>query len=139
MIILSQKYCYCIMLWGCHHQFCLVVVLFSSSGPKGHVSFCHHFTSGVVVHICKLFIFSSSSLKPLNRFGPNLVEMFICEKLLNKLNILQYMNVPWMVLHLIYYFGTDRKYNMAARANNVFWLVETLKIFLSETTQPMEL
>jgi hypothetical protein len=28
---------------------------------------------------------------------------------------------------------------MAARANNVFWLVETLKIFLSETTQPMEL
>jgi hypothetical protein len=26
-----------------------------------------------------------------------------------------------------------------AMANNVFWLVETLKIFLSETTQPMEL
>jgi hypothetical protein len=25
------------------------------------------------------------------------------------------------------------------RANNVFWLVETLKIFLSETTRPMEL
>jgi hypothetical protein len=39
-------------------------------------SFCHHFTS-VVVHVCKLFIFSSSSLKPLNRFGPNLAEMFI--------------------------------------------------------------
>ena len=81
MIILSQKYCYCIMLWGCHHQFCLVVVLFSSSGPKGHVSFCHHFTSSVVVRICKLFIFSSSSLKPLNRFGPNLAEMFIWEVL----------------------------------------------------------
>jgi hypothetical protein len=32
-----------------------------------------------------------------------------------------------------------RKSNMAARVNNVFWLVETLKIFLSETTQPMEL
>jgi hypothetical protein len=32
----------------------------------------------------------------------------------------------------ICYFGADRKSNMAARANNVFWLVETLKIFLSE-------
>jgi hypothetical protein len=30
-----------------------------------------------LVHVCKLFIFSSSSLKPLNRFGPNLAEMFI--------------------------------------------------------------
>jgi hypothetical protein len=27
----------------------------------------------------------------------------------------------------------------STRANNVFWLVETLKIFLSETTQPMEM
>ena len=46
-----------------------------------------------------------------------------------------------MVLHLIYYVGADRKSNMAARANgnNVFWFVETLKIFLSETTQLMEL
>jgi hypothetical protein len=44
-----------------------------------------------------------------------------------------------MVLHMIYYFGADRKSNMADRANNVFWLVETLKIFLSETIQPMEL
>jgi UDP-N-acetylglucosamine transferase subunit ALG13 len=33
----------------------------------------------------------------------------------------------------------DRKFNMAARANNVFCLVETLKIFLSETTKPIEL
>jgi hypothetical protein len=39
-----------------------------------HLSFCHHFASVVVR---KLFIFSSSSLKPLNRFGPNLAEMFI--------------------------------------------------------------
>ena len=36
-------------------------------------------------------------------------------------------------------FGVDRKFNMAARANNVFLLVETLKIFLSETTKPIEL
>jgi hypothetical protein len=43
------------------------------------------------------------------------------KNLLNKLNILHYMNVPWMVLHLIYYFGADRKSNMAAAtANNVF-------------------
>ena len=35
----------------------------SSPDPKGHVSFCHHFVSVVV---CKLFILSSSSLKPLN-------------------------------------------------------------------------
>jgi hypothetical protein len=56
--------------------------------------------------ICKLFIFSSS-LKPLNRFGPNLAEMFI-----------------WKVLYQICYFGADRKSNMAARAHNVFWLVE---------------
>jgi hypothetical protein len=68
--------------------------------------------------ICKLFIFSSS-LKPLNRFGPNLAEMFI-----------------WEVLYQICYFGADRKSNMATRANNVFRLVETLK---KETTQPMEL
>jgi hypothetical protein len=29
--------------------------------------------------------------------------------LLDKLNILHYLNVPWMVLYLIYYFGADRK------------------------------
>jgi len=28
---------------------------------------------------------------------------------------------------------------MAARAHNVFWLVEILKIFLLETTKPIEL
>ena len=53
--------------------------------------------------------------------GPygNFIEKPFCEKLLSKLNILHYMNVPLMVLHLIYYFGADRKSNMAARANNV--------------------
>ena len=40
------------------------------------MALCHHFVS-VVIRVCKLFIFSSSSLKPLNRFGPNLAEMFI--------------------------------------------------------------
>jgi hypothetical protein len=46
---------------------------------------------------------------------------------------------PWMVIYKICVFGTDRKSNMAARAHNVFWLVEILKIFLLETTKPIEL
>jgi hypothetical protein len=48
-------------------------------------------------------------------------------------------NVHWEVLYQLCYFGADRKSNMAVKANNVFSLVETLKIFLSDTTQPMEL
>ena len=44
-----------------------------------------------------------------------------------------------MVIYKIFAFGVDRKSNMAARAHNVFWLVEILKIFLLETTKPIEL
>jgi hypothetical protein len=44
-----------------------------------------------------------------------------------------------MVIYKIFVFGADRKCNMAARAHNVFWLVEILKIFLLETTKPIEL
>jgi hypothetical protein len=33
---------------------------------------------------------------------------------------------------LLVVFGADRKSNMAAMAHNLFWLVEILKIFLSE-------
>ena len=44
-----------------------------------------------------------------------------------------------MILYKIFVFGANRKYNMAARAHNVFWLVEILKIFLLETTKPIEL
>jgi hypothetical protein len=40
-----------------------------------------------------------------------------------------------MVIYKIFVFGTDRKSNMAARAHNVFWLVEIKKIFLLETTK----
>jgi hypothetical protein len=40
---------------------------------------------------------------------------------------------------VLYQIGVDRKFNMAARANNMFWLAEILKIFLSETTKPIEL
>ena len=42
-----------------------------------------------------------------------------------------------MVIYKIFVFGADRKSNMAARAHNVFWLVEILKIFLLETTKPI--
>ena len=48
-------------------------------------------------------------------------------------------NVHWMVIYKIFVFGADRKSNMAARTHNVFWLVEILKIFLLETTKPIEL
>ena len=37
-----------------------------------------------------------------------------------------------MVIYKICVFGADRKSNMAARAYNVFWLVEIFKIFLLE-------
>jgi hypothetical protein len=43
------------------------------------------------------------------------------------------------VLYQICVFGTDLKSNMAARGHNVFSLAEILKIFLSETTKPIEL
>ena len=44
-----------------------------------------------------------------------------------------------MVLYQICVFGADLKFNMAARVHNVFSLAEILKIFLSETTKPIEL
>jgi hypothetical protein len=44
-----------------------------------------------------------------------------------------------MVIYNIFVFGANRKSNMAARAYNVFWLVEIFKIFLLETTKPNEL
>jgi hypothetical protein len=43
-----------------------------------------------------------------------------------------------VVLYQICFFGADLKYNMAARVHNVFSLAEILKIFLSETTKPIE-
>ena len=46
---------------------------FSSHDPKGHVSYCHHFASVVVVRR-KLFQ-KSSSLKVLEQWKPNLVRI----------------------------------------------------------------
>jgi hypothetical protein len=60
------------------------------------VSFCHHFASVIVVHVCKLFIFSSSSLKPLNRFGPNLAEMFIGRSSTRFVILVQIGNPTWL-------------------------------------------
>ena len=42
-----------------------------------------------------------------------------------------------MVIYKICVFSADRKSNMAARAHNLFWLVEILKMFLLETTKPI--
>jgi hypothetical protein len=50
-----------------------------------------------------------------------------------------HLNLHWMVLYQICVFGADLKSNMAARVHNVFSLTEILKIFLSETTKPIEL
>jgi hypothetical protein len=44
-----------------------------------------------------------------------------------------------MVIYKIFVFGADRKSNMAARAHYVFWLAEIFKIFLLETTKPINL
>jgi len=72
-------------------------IVISSPGPKGHVNFCHHFASIVVdVRVCKLFIFSSSSLKPLNRFGPNLAEMFIGRFSTRFVILVQIGNPTWL-------------------------------------------
>jgi hypothetical protein len=61
------------------------------------VSFCHHFASvDGVVRVCKLFIFSSSSLKPLNRFGPNLAEMFIGRFSTRFVILVQIGNPTWL-------------------------------------------
>jgi hypothetical protein len=59
----------------------------------------------------------------------------VCKQIWTKLG----RNVHWMVIYKIFVFGADRKSNMAARAHIVFWLVEILKIFLLETTKPIEL
>jgi hypothetical protein len=56
--------------------------------------FCHHFAS--VVRICKLFIFSSSSLKPLNRFGSNLAEMFIGRSSTRFVILVRIRNPTWL-------------------------------------------
>jgi hypothetical protein len=48
--------------------------------------------------------------------------------------------VMWAkVLYQIFIFGADLKFNMTVGVHNVFSLAEILKIFLLETTKPIEL
>ena len=56
---------------------------------------------------------------PLDTMGISFKDLFLRNYLTNWI-FFPYVNVPWMVLHLIYYFGADWKSNMAARADNVF-------------------
>ena len=48
-----------------------VILIFSSPDPKGHVSYCHHLASVVVV--CRKLFQKSSPLKVLDQWKPNLV------------------------------------------------------------------
>jgi hypothetical protein len=56
---------------------------------------CHHFACVVIVRVCKFFIFSSS-LKPLNRFGRNLAEMFIGRSSTSCVILVQIGNPTWL-------------------------------------------
>ena len=99
--------------------------LFSSPGLKGHVNFCHHFASVVVRRrpsssssssvVVNFSTFQSSPLKPLSRMKPNLAGMLL----------------GWSSTKFVF-FRADRNLNMAARANNAFWLAEIWKIFSSK-------
>ena len=44
-----------------------------------------------------------------------------------------------MFLYKVSVFRSSRIFNMAARANNMLWLAEILKIFFSETNELTEL
>jgi hypothetical protein len=57
-------------------------------------------------------------------------------KIQHKREILK--NVPWMVLYKVTVFHSSRIFNMATRANNVLWLAEISKIFISETNELTE-
>jgi hypothetical protein len=48
------------------------VILFTSPDPKGHVRYCHHLESVVIVHKLLHFIFFSESTGPIRtKFGRN--------------------------------------------------------------------
>ena len=70
--ILNLTYVYTGSLFVCHHYvFISCHPIFSSPDPKGHVSYCHHLASVVVVRR-KLFQ-KSSPLIVLDQWKPNLV------------------------------------------------------------------
>ena len=53
------------------HTYTLIDTIISSPDPKGHVSYCHHLVSVVVV--CRKLFQKSSPLKVLDQWKPNLV------------------------------------------------------------------
>ena len=56
----------------------------------------HPSSSSVSSFASKLFILSSSSMKPLNRFGPNLAEMFIRRSSTRFVILVQIGNPTWL-------------------------------------------
>jgi hypothetical protein len=69
----------------------------SSPGPKGHVSFCHHFASSSSSSSSSMSVnFSYSSLKPLKRFGPILAEMFIGRSSTRFFILVKIRNPTWL-------------------------------------------
>jgi hypothetical protein len=86
-----------------------------------------HYRNDDWVFLCQVCYFFADRISKMATTGELSLPLdpmgISLKNLLNKLNILHYMNVPWMVLHvhLIYYVGADQKSNMAAAtANNVF-------------------
>jgi hypothetical protein len=93
----SRTLCICIS----GSTYCFI----SSSDPKSHVLYCHHFAS-VVLIVCELYHFN---LYFLQTNGPI---------------------VTWVVLNSLHDFHFNLKVNMATIINYAFWCFE-FKIFFS--------
>jgi hypothetical protein len=104
----------------------LIVILVRSLGPKGHVSFCHHFVS--VTKITNLVEDHPGLISKMLQFHQ--LSSFWQEDF-------QSFNQSEHIIGLDSHVGFPICTKITKL--NVFWLVETLKIFLSETTQLMEL
>ena len=91
---------FCEKLFYCHFKVDFQCHMLWSFLAHLAQSFCRHFAS--VVRICKLFIFSSSFLKPLNRFGPNLAEIFIGRFSTRFVILVQIRNPTWLPGPIMY-------------------------------------
>jgi hypothetical protein len=91
--------------------------------------FCYFFAD----RISKMATTGQLSL-PLDPMGISLKNLFVRNYSTNWIFCIILMFLGWSYPDLLFWSRSE-----IARANNMFWLVETLKIFLSETTQPMEL
>jgi hypothetical protein len=98
----------------------------------------------VLYLICELFADRKFKIATITRLSSTLDPMGISHFHLFFWNHKTDLNQTWQKCLLDghiqdFVFGADQKSNMAARAHNVFWLVEIFKIFLLETTKPIEL